>query len=127
MKALTVRQPFAHLIMNGKKTAELRSWMTHHRGPILVHSSMYGFNGKGTMEEAEAIEEGLIKEGETLRFGELLGTVDIVDMERDEDSGIWIWHLANPRPFAKPIEVKGKTMLWEYSGPIPRHKRGGSK
>ena len=36
MKALTVRQPHAQLILLGEKTLELRSWRTHYRGPLLI-------------------------------------------------------------------------------------------
>ena len=36
MKALTVRQPWASLIAQGKKTVELRTWATKYRGPLLI-------------------------------------------------------------------------------------------
>lgn len=36
MKALSVRQPWASLIAAGKKTLEIRSRRTHHRGPLLI-------------------------------------------------------------------------------------------
>lgn len=38
MKALSIRQPYADQILEGKKTIELRSWNTKHRGPFLIHS-----------------------------------------------------------------------------------------
>ncbi len=36
MKALSVHQPWASLIAAGKKTIEVRSWATSHRGPLLI-------------------------------------------------------------------------------------------
>ncbi|MBP2834703.1 ASCH domain-containing protein [Dickeya parazeae] len=39
MKALSVRQPWAWLIVNGFKDVENRSWNTKHRGPVLIHAS----------------------------------------------------------------------------------------
>src|SRR5258708_14669636 len=36
MKALSVHQPWASLIAAGKKTIEVRSWSTRHRGPLLI-------------------------------------------------------------------------------------------
>lgn len=36
MKALTVRMPWAHLIAEGIKTVEVRSWATKYRGPLLI-------------------------------------------------------------------------------------------
>ncbi|MEC5321592.1 ASCH domain-containing protein, partial [Brenneria populi subsp. brevivirga] len=39
MKALSIRQPWAWLIVNGYKGTENRSWKTHYRGPVLIHAS----------------------------------------------------------------------------------------
>jgi len=39
MKALSLKQPFAELIVSGKKTIELRNWNTKFRGKFLVHAS----------------------------------------------------------------------------------------
>jgi hypothetical protein len=38
MKALSIRQPWAWLIVNGFKNIENRTWPTHYRGEILVHA-----------------------------------------------------------------------------------------
>ncbi len=38
MKCLSVSQPFADLIISGKKTIELRKWNTKFRGEILIHA-----------------------------------------------------------------------------------------
>ena len=38
MKCLSVSQPFADLIVKGKKTIELRSWNTNFRGEFLIHT-----------------------------------------------------------------------------------------
>src|SRR6516165_9385512 len=39
MKALSVRQPFAHLIVTGIKRIENRFWATPYRGPLLIHAA----------------------------------------------------------------------------------------
>ena len=39
MKALSLKQPFAELIVSGKKTIELRKWNTNFRGEFLIHAS----------------------------------------------------------------------------------------
>ncbi len=39
MKTLSLKQPFAELVVSGKKTIELRSWNTKFRGEFLVHAS----------------------------------------------------------------------------------------
>ena len=46
MKCLSLKQPFAELLVSCKKTIEVRSWNTNFRGQFLVHAS------KNTNEEA---------------------------------------------------------------------------
>lgn len=54
MKAISVRQPWAWLIVNGFKDIENRTWTTRFRGPVLIHAS------KGmTNEEYEDVEAWL--------------------------------------------------------------------
>ncbi len=46
MKVLTIKQPWATLIMQGDKRFEFRSWQTKYRGELLIHA------GKGIDKEA---------------------------------------------------------------------------
>lgn len=39
MKALSIRQPWAWLIVNGYKDIENRNWDTKYRGPVLIHAA----------------------------------------------------------------------------------------
>ncbi len=39
LRVLSLRQPWAWLIVNGYKDIENRSWRTNHRGPLLIHAS----------------------------------------------------------------------------------------
>lgn len=39
MKAISVRQPWAWLIVNGHKDIENRDWITRFRGQVLIHAS----------------------------------------------------------------------------------------
>lgn len=41
METLSVRQPYATLIVAGVKETEYRSWPTKHRGPLLIHSTKW--------------------------------------------------------------------------------------
>lgn len=40
MKVISIRQPWASLIINGYKKYEFRSWKTNYRGKILIHASL---------------------------------------------------------------------------------------
>ncbi len=39
MKALSLKQPWAELILQGRKSIELRKWKTNFRGEFFIHSS----------------------------------------------------------------------------------------
>lgn len=39
MKALSIRQPWAWLILQGFKPVENRTWETLYRGPLIIHAS----------------------------------------------------------------------------------------
>ena len=38
MKTLTIKQPWASLIIDGYKKYEFRSWKTNYRGKLLIHA-----------------------------------------------------------------------------------------
>jgi len=40
MKAITIWQPWASLLVSGQKQYETRSWATSYRGPIAIHAAM---------------------------------------------------------------------------------------
>lgn len=40
MKALSVRNPWAQRILEGKKTFEYRTWKTNYRGDLLICSTV---------------------------------------------------------------------------------------
>lgn len=40
MKALSIRQPYAWLIVNGHKDIENRDWATNFRGRVLIHAGL---------------------------------------------------------------------------------------
>ncbi|MCB5308315.1 ASCH domain-containing protein [Yersinia massiliensis] len=54
MKALSIRQPWAWLIVNGYKDIENRNWRTKYRGPVLIHASAVK-PSKADMEVAREI------------------------------------------------------------------------
>jgi len=78
MKALSIWQPLASLIVLGKKECETRSWPIQHRGKLLIHASKKFGNGQKFMFEAPYFQEHLkgIDPGKTL--GCLIGMVDVV-------------------------------------------------
>jgi hypothetical protein len=102
LPVLSIRQPFAWLVVNGIKDLENRSWRTRHRGPLLIHASA---NLIDLTEEvcAEYGARGRIRMPEDYEVGGVIGYVEVVDCVRHHDSiwkhrGTWGWVLANARP-----------------------------
>ena len=125
MKVLTIKQPWATLIMQGDKRFEFRSWKTKYRGDLLIHA------GKGIDKPAmKRLSKYLPEE---LPYGKILGKVKLVDCIRmspefkellsKENNDIYTessfkenygWQLTDVEVFEEPIEAKGHLSLWEY-------------
>jgi hypothetical protein len=100
LPALSVRQPWAWLIVNGFKDIENRSRRTHHRGPLLIHA------GRSLDDYTEDnIEWVKGKHGISVPLemdtGGIVGVVDVIDCVESHKSkwfnGPFGWVLANPR------------------------------
>jgi hypothetical protein len=74
MKALSLKQPWAELVVSGKKTVELRNWNTEFRGEFLVHASK--------TPNKEAMEKLGFKE---LPLGCIVGKATLVGVKRYKD------------------------------------------
>ena len=72
MKCLSVSQPFANLIVQGKKTIELRRWNTNFRGEFLIHSPQ-----KIRKEDCNRL-----KITEKLITGAIIGKAEIYDVKK---------------------------------------------
>jgi len=73
MKCLSVSQPYADLIIKGKKIIELRTWNTKFRGEFLVHAP--------TKIKTDVCKNMGINETE-IRTGVILGRVEIYDVKK---------------------------------------------
>ena len=87
MKAISIRQPWAWLIVNGYKDVENRTWSTKYRGPILIHT------GKKLDPAFDELREELREEFDIhvpprkeLPRGGVVGQTTIVDCVTDYDS-----------------------------------------
>ena len=76
MKVLTIREPWASLIINGYKKYEFRSWKTNYRGKLLIHA------GKGIDKDMLYIVD---KYNIKINPGNILGEVEITDCIKVDD------------------------------------------
>lgn len=114
MRAITLIQPWATLIVEHGKDVENRSWFTNHRGPLLIHAGL-------KIERAgweRAAELGIILPDE-LPAGGIIGQVNLTGCVRDSRSpwaipGQWHWLLADPimLPFTP---ARGQMGLWSLA------------
>jgi len=118
MKVLSLKQPFAELILQGKKTIELRRWNTKFRGEFLIHASK------------NPHEKSMKKFGfKELPTGKIIGKANLIDVKKyinnqefendknkhlaDEGWGEYGFILKDVKRI-KPIEAKGKLGFWEF-------------
>lgn len=106
MKVISVRQPWAWLIIFKLKDIENRTWATKFRGRILIHAA------KGmTRREYETVEANLLWHTdpiielppyEELARGGIIGSVEITDCVSESNSewfgGPYGFVLRDPRP-----------------------------
>lgn len=100
MRAISIKQPWATLIVAGIKPVENRSWPIRHRGPLLIHAGK-----RIDWEGFERIDQlGLdLPDPDVLHRGGIIGQVDVVGCVSDSRSpwasrDRWHWIVANPRP-----------------------------
>lgn len=121
--ALSIRQPWVELILQGRKTIEVRTWNTNYRGRLLLHASR--------AVDCDACNRfGLEPSG--LTIGAIVGVVDLTDCRRftyedwqelfpahlnlrDFRKGLIGWFLRNPRRVA-PTPLPGRLGLFVVPG-----------
>ena len=125
MKVLTIKQPYASLIMAGIKKYEFRTWKTNYRGEVLIHSSK-------TLDK-KAMKEFNYDLDYPLGF--IIGKVDITDVIKVDDdfrevlkkeNSLVYNHIINDKNYSgyafkmenveliDPIYINGKLGLWNY-------------
>ena len=101
LRALSIRQPWAWLIVNGLKDVENRPRRTHFRGPLLIHASLsldsYTEENIAWLKTRYGVE--IPSELDT---GGIVGIVDVVDCVESHKSkwfnkGSFGWVVTNPR------------------------------
>ena|SRR3989344_418119 len=119
MKTLSIKQPFAELILQGKKKIELRKWNTKFRGEFLIHASK--------IPDRNAMKKFGFSH---LSCGYIVGKAELIDVkkyknreEHEKDKnlhltysewGMYGFVLKNPQRI-KNIHAKGNLNFWEFN------------
>jgi len=131
MKCLSVSQPFANLIIQGKKTIELRRWNTSFRGEFLIHAPL-------TIRKDDC--KRLKINAKNLVTGAIVGMAELYDVKKYKSSSElrldskkhlasknflssrYSFLLKNAKPFRIPIPFKGKLGFFEVKLKKPKIK-----
>lgn len=143
IKALTLRQPWAHCIAHLGKQVENRSWPVRYRGLLAIHA------GAGWDAAAERdlttlaawrdwsaslphpnVTGPLRKNAVHVDFGAVIAVAELAGCHHSDDCGhcsawsqpdSWHWLLRGVRPLRAPVPCKGKLGLWR----LPEHAEKG--
>ncbi|MDE2685986.1 MAG: ASCH domain-containing protein [Chloroflexota bacterium] len=102
IRALSLRQPWASMVADGRKTIETRTWRTNYRGPLAIHASKRPY--------ADLPTGGIIA---------IARLYDCRPMTADDEAqaciplydGAYAWLLADVQP-VELIPCKGMLGLW---------------
>lgn len=113
MKALTICQPYAEMIVRGEKVIENRTWPTRHRGLMYIHA------GKSRAWLSDTFVSG------SMPFGAVVAIADLYDCVKYDDLpahlvgdrnayGPYCWLLRNVTPIG-PWPYRGAQGLFEIN------------
>lgn len=144
MKAITIWQPWASLLVSGKKVYETRNWATAYRGPITIHAAkrlvrqtidaLVADRGAGWValdyfdaifmrpNSLEKLPTGAVI-GKAILTRCNLVTEDflasLTPMEKalgDFTIGRYAWEFYSMVPVDPPIPARGAQGLWTFEG-----------
>lgn len=127
MKALSVKQPWAYLILNGFKSIELRTWASDYRGELWLHSGK-----KPDNEALDFYQDTEYLQNARLYKGAYVGIIylsAIVPMDRERwhiwrsqhmdftayKPNLFGWLVKPVKVFEHPLEGNGQTLLFSPS------------
>jgi len=133
MKALSIRQPWAFLVVTGRKTIEIRSWRPRRiklPQTILIHA---GKKVDREMAEALGMAESLLSKGAILGEVIMTGVVQYETRDRwrkDMDEhmnrsdqyrkGLYGFVFKNQMLYTHPIPFKGRLNFFEIAPSFQR-------
>ena len=140
MKAISIHQPWASLLVTGRKRFETRAWHTNYRGPLAIHASRLLTSIGTHLTTQKPYQQLLATIGvdtyKDLVLGKILGQATLVDCWRVMEipdanlptetelaignfgtkqgaREIWTWLFTDPKPLTTPFATGGTLGLWE--------------
>lgn len=134
MRAITILQPWASLIVHGEKLIETRGWSTNYRGSLAIHAAVRPLRFDVGLWNLSRFGLALRRHDiwylDQLPLGKVVGTVTLADcidvtvhplgLEQQEATfgdyshGRYAWMLTDAIAFLKPISAVGKQRFWTF-------------
>lgn len=127
MKVLSLTEPYATLIKEGKKKIETRTWKTSYRGKLYIHASSTKIpkeykNNQGLMS---LVDINKLNYGNIICSCELVDCIEMTDefiekIKKNKNEyvsgvyarGRYAWILKNIKVLNEPIKAKGHLGIW---------------
>jgi hypothetical protein len=128
MRALSIAQPYAHLIATGLKRVENRTWMTGYRGLIYIHA---GKTHDWLCLDSSGVDERYKLDVKGMAFGAVIATARLIDCvhidrvgqgivedkypwlaEHEHTEGPWCWIIGGVNPIG-PWPWRGQQGLFD--------------
>jgi hypothetical protein len=118
LRAMTVKQPWAHMIAHCGKTTENRTWATSYRGELAIHAGAYSGWDKNAESSPVAFEAwrrwaanwttpGLLVAPLTrgdayshFKFGAVIAVAELAGCHRDEETALYRSGMAPCSPWS---------------------------
>ena len=122
MKALTVRQPWAWLLIHGLKNIENRDWWCSYRGQLAIHAAKgmtrdEYYDALDLVQHISPQQAAAMPGPSELVRGAVIGTMRMTDCVRRSNSpwfsGKYGFVLDTPQP-CDPVPCRGALGLWNW-------------
>jgi len=134
IKAISLKQPWATLVITGAKKYETRSWKTGHRGALAIHASRSFSAQLARLCQHEPFRSALLaagyKKASELPRGVLLGTVELLEVCSTDDIDPrtlsatelafgdfrprrFAFKLGDPARWKKPLAMQGQLNIFD--------------
>ena len=132
MQALTIHEPWATLLVKGKKQFETREWQRNYRGLLAIHSGKQSVDIEDyPLGLSEILDDlGISQTDLNNNKGKIIAIATLKDIHLMTDKfineqtelerltgfwepGLYAWELTNIKPLSEPIAARGMPGLWE--------------
>lgn len=119
LKAISIQQPWAWLIVNGYKDVENRDWPTRFRGPVLIHAGKK-YDVDGELWVKRNFPDLVLPPRDEIEMGGIVGRAEITNCVTKSDSrwfqGVYGFTLSK----AAPLPFRAARGMLGFFAPEPQ-------